>query len=806
MVSQIKKTNRMHIGAAALSGTILSGITLSGTVLAGTLLSGIALFGTALFLTGCTSDPGSVPPDTSVYLDPSRPVGERVEALLSQMTTAEKIGQMDMVSEWDRDAVFRNGYYDFGAWIAGMEPEQANELQALSEKTRLKIPYLIGMDAAHGYGTLSGRTVFPSSISMAATFNRELVRKAARAAAGEIRSAGTHWTFAPCVDIVHDARWGRTGETYGEDPFLASELVREAIAGLQNAANPQDRVAACMKHLAAGGVSVGGVNHAPADISERSLRAYILPPFQAGIEAGCMTIMPGHNDIGGIPAHASRWLLTDVVKGEFGFDGFYVSDMMDMDNLKTLHFTADTQEEALRQSVGAGMDMHMYSPDTLQFVVPMKELLRKGALTEARIDDAVRRILKIKFELGLFENRYTDPSADRYATPENRSLALEAARECIVLLKNEGNLLPLDARKYKRILVTGPNADNQSILGDWAFFQPDSNVTTILEGMQETAPEIPIVYSNSGRIKAKVSGEKTNTTDPALQARLLTEGGGISDYSIADAVAKARTCDLIVVAIGGYGIRSDWGIRTYGESADRPSVDFYGRQMDLVRALQQTGKPVVAVIVNGKPLNNEWLSETIPAIVDVWEPGMYGGKAVAEVLFGEVNPSGKLPITVPKSAGQVPMYYYQSASRYWTGYGLGSSRADDRPAYCFGHGLSYTTFEYSDLQIDTLIHKDEAVRLSFRIQNTGSRTGKETPLLFVRDCVSSVVTPVALLKGFTKVELRPGEEKRVEWTVPYTSLGLWNADMEYVTEPGRFIFYVGRSFGDIRLKREVRVE
>lgn len=739
-------------------------------------------------------------------MDINRPVEERVEALLKQMTLTEKIGQMDMVSEWDKDAIIKNGYYDFGAWIAGMEPEETNKIQALSEKTRLKIPYLIGMDAAHGYGTLSGRTIFPTSISMAATFNRDLVKKAAKTAAGEIRSAGTHWTFAPCVDIVYDARWGRTGETYGEDPYLSSELVKQAIRGLQEDADPQKRVAASMKHLAAGGASVGGVNHASADISERSLRSYILPPFKAGIEAGCMTIMPGHNDIGGIPAHASKWLLTDIVKNEFGFKGFYVSDMMDMDNLKTLHFTAENQKDALRQSVNAGMDMHMYSPDTTQFIVPLTQLVQEGIVPIKRIDDAVRRILKIKFELGLFENRYIDPNKDIYATAENRSLSLEAARECIVLLKNENNLLPIDVQKYKRILVTGPNADNQSILGDWSFFQPDSNVTTVLKGIREVAPGIEVVYSNSGRIKAKISKEKTNTTDPALQKQLLTEGGGISDYSISDAVTKAKSCDLVVVVIGGYGIRSDWGLRTYGESADRPSIDFYGRQVELVQALQKTGKPVVAVIVNGKPLNNEWISQNIPSIIDIWEPGMYGGKALAEILFGQVNPSGKLPITIPKNVGQIPMYYYQSSSRYWTGYGLGSSRSDDQPAYCFGHGLSYTTFEYSDLKLDTVFSLKEDIQLSFKVKNTGNRTGKETPLLFVHDCVSSVVTPVALLKEFTKVELEAGEEKTVHFTVPSSNLGLWNTEMKYTVEPGKFIFKIGRSFNDIRLEQDIFIQ
>ena len=748
---------------------------------------------------------GSDDIETPVYMDSSRPVDERVEALLSQMTLEEKIGQMDMVSEWDQDSVIKAGYYEFGAWIAGQEPEETNKLQALSEKTRLKIPYLIGMDAAHGYGTLQGRTIYPTSISMAATFNRDLVKLAAQKSAGEIRSAGTHWTFAPCVDIVYDARWGRTGETYGEDPYLASELVKQAVEGLQGNPDPEKKVAVSVKHLAAGGASVGGVNHASADISERSLRSYILPPFKAAIEAGCMTIMPGHNDIGGIPCHSSKWLLTDVIKNEFGFNGFFISDMMDMDNLKSLHYTAHDQREALEKSVNAGMDMHMYSPDSLQFLVPMKQLVREGKIPMERIDDAVRRILKVKFELGLFENRYVDASKDVYATSENRMVALDAARECIVLLKNEENLLPIERTKYKRILVTGPNADNQSILGDWSFFQPEDNVVTVLEGMRMIAEDTEIVYSNSGRIKSKLSHDKTNTTDPALQKKMLAEGGGISDYSIMDAVNKAKGCDLVVVVIGGYGIRSDWGLRTYGESADRPSIDFYGRQVELVKALQKTGKPVVAIIVNGKPLNNEWISENVPAIVDMWEPGMYGGQAVAEILFGKVNPSGKLPITVPKHAGQVPMYYYQAASRYWTGYGLGSSRADDKPAYCFGHGLSYTTFEYSDLKVDSLFLPGQDVVVSFKIKNVGNMVGKEVPLLFINDEVSSVVTPMNLLKGFEKIQLKPGEEKIVEMVIPYKQLGLWNTDMKYVVEPGRFIVKIGRSVGDIRLKGSFEV-
>ena len=746
--------------------------------------------------------------DTSVYLDASRPTEKRVEALLSQMTLEEKIGQMDMVAIWDRNKITKEGRLDYGAWIGDDRPETMNELQALSEKTRLKIPYLIGVDAAHGYGVLSGKTVFPTSISMAATFNRELVKQVYTAAAEEIRTNGNQWTFAPCIDITQDARWGRTGETYGEDPYLSGELVRNAVQGLQDNSDPQKRVAACMKHLLGGGASVGGCNHASAGLSERAVRTFFLPPFQAAIEAGGMTIMPGHNDVDNIPAHASKWLLTDVVKNEMGFKGFYISDMGDVENLRRIHHTAGYQKEAVRQAFDAGLDMHMYYDGDSSTLMRnhLQELVKEGRIPMSRIDDAVRRILKVKFDLGLFENRYVDAAADVKATKEHQELALNAARENIVLLKNSENLLPLAPGRYKRILVTGPNADNQAILGDWSNPQPDENITTILEGIREEAgSQAEVVYSNSGRVRGKVSNVKIETTDPVTQAKFLKEGGEISDFTIADAAEKAKQCDLAIVAVGGYGLRSDWGLRTYGESADRPSIDFYGRQEELIRAVCEAGIPVIVVIVNGKPLNNEWTTKNVPAIVDVWEPGMHGGKALAEILFGKVNPSGKLPITVPQHAGQVPMYYYQNASRYTTGYGLGSSRQDERPAFCFGHGLSYTHFEYSALKVDTLYAPGQDIKVSFKVKNTGKMAGKETPLLFVGDVVSSVVTPQAMLKGFEKISLQPGEEKVVELTVPYKELGLWNREMKYVVEPGTFDIKIGRSWQDIRLKGQFRI-
>ena len=743
------------------------------------------------------------------YLDPTRPVKERVESLMGEMSLEEKVAQLDQFASWNiqsytADSTLLNDW-GVGSWVVStLTPEEYNKLQALSEKSRLKIPFLIGTDAAHGLAQMPGRTIFPTSISQAATFNPDLVHHIAETAAREIRASGVHWTFAPCIDIVHDARWGRTGETYGECPFLTSALVRQAIRGYQDHNNPSDRVAACVKHLVGGGRSIGGVNHATAEISERMLRSVFLPPFQAAIEEGVTTIMPGHNDVNGIPAHANHRLLTDIIREELGFQGFYVTDMCDIENLITLHRTATNQKEAVRQGMQAGLDVHMYSTSADAFIHPLLELIHEGKIPESRINDAVSKVLTVKFELGLFENRYVRTDLP-YATPEAHQLALKAARESIILLKNEGDMLPLDKSKLKRVLVTGPNADNQSILGDWTFLQPEDNVTTIYEGIRDyLEPDVEVVYSYSGRLKGKASDVSVNTTDPDLQRKALQEGGELNEYAIADAVRKARSCDLAIVAVGGYGIRSEWGLRTYGESADRPSIDLFGKQEELVRRIAATGIPVVVVMVNGKPLNNAWITQHIPALVDAWEPGMYGGQAVAEILFGEVNPSGRLPITIPQSAGHVPQYYYQTTSRYYTGYGLGSSRADDKPAFPFGHGLSYTTFAYGEPCLnDSILTEGRPLEISVEITNTGDRAGAETVQCYVQDEVSSVVTPQLLLKGFQKVWLEPGERANVRITIPFEEFALWNEDMKQVVEPGRFTIMIGRSSADIIHKKQV---
>lgn len=748
----------------------------------------------------------------SAYQDATLPVEERVKSLMDEMTLEEKVAQLDQFAGWNIKSYKENSdllnNWGVGSWVVStLTAEEYNELQALSEKSRLKIPFLIGSDAAHGLAQMPGRTIFPTSISQAAMFNPELVNRIAVAASKEIRGSGVHWTFAPSIDIVHDARWGRTGETYGECPFLTSTLVRQAIRGYQNHDNPQEKVAACVKHLIGGGRSIGGVNHGTAEISERMLRSFFLPPFQAAIEEGVMTVMPGHNDLNGVPAHSNKWLLTDIMREELGFDGFYVTDMSDIENLIELHRTATDQKDAVRQGMLVGLDVHMYSSSTDAFITPLLELVKENKVPQSRIDEAVSKVLKVKFELGLFENRYVKTDIP-YGTPEAHQLALDAARESIILLKNEDNLLPLDKNKYRKILVTGPNADNQSILGDWSFTQPDDNVTTIYEGIRDyLGSDVEVVYSNSGRLKGKKSDISVNTTDPDLQKQVLQEGGELNDYAIADATEKALSCDLAIVAIGGYGIRSEWGLRTYGESADRPSIDFFGKQEELVRSLAATGIPVIVVIVNGKPLNNEWITKHISSIVDMWEPGMFGGCALAEILFGEVNPSGRLPITIPQSAGHVPQYYYQTKSRYLTGYGLGSSREDDKPAFPFGFGLSYTSFEYGPPQLnDTVLTEGLPLEVAVEITNTGSMAGAETVQCYVQDEVSSVVTPLLLLKGFQKVWLNPGETKTVKINIPFNEFGLWNEEMKYVVEPGAFTIMVGSSSADIKYKERVKYQ
>ena len=729
------------------------------------------------------------------YKDATLPVEERVEALLKQMTLEEKVGQMSQYcgvehvkAQTLRNAQKRktpanddsNAYYPginadtllrwteegkIGSYLHVLTVEEANTLQEHAMRSRLGIPLILGIDAIHGNALAPDNTNYPTNIGLACSFNTELAYRIARQTAKEMRAMNMHWTFNPNVDVARDARWGRCGETYGEDPYLVGELGLASVKGYQGNLDSQNDVLACIKHLVGGSQSVDGTNSAPTDVSERTLREIFLYPYERCLEgAEVGSLMTAHNEISGTPCHSSKWLMEDVMRGECGFKGFVVSDWMDIERIHDLHRVAENRKEAYYLSIMAGMDMHMHGLHWFDEVI---ELVREGRIPEKRIDESVRRILTAKFQLGLFEHPYADAEEGRKVRlcEEHRQTSLEAARQSIVLLKNDG-VLPLDVRKYKRVLVTGLNSNNQGILGDWSARQRPENITTILEGLQEVAPNTDFVYVDQGRSPYKMKQE-----------------------SVDEAVRKARYVDLNIVVAGELSTRY-MANRSCGENRDRANIEFYGLQNELISRLAATGKPTILVVVAGRPQNIEWAAENLPAILYAWEPGMYGGKAVAEILYGEVNPSAKMSMTLPRGSGQGPIYYNYKPSRYFHK----SLDQNPYPVYHFGYGLSYTTYEYSDLQLSkNEIAANENLEVSVIVKNTGERDGVEIAQLYIRDCYSSVTRPVKELKGFERVELKAGESKTVTFTITPKHLQFYDIDMKRVVEPGEFEVMVGAS-------------
>lgn len=729
---------------------------------------------------------------TPVYLDPQAPVNQRVTDLLGRMTLEEKIGQMCQYLGPENVRRFALGINPkpadpddnpdktglrarevrpliragkVGSILDVHTIAESNLLQRDALSTRLKIPLLLGIDAIHGNALVHGATVFPTPISLAATFDPDLVERIARATAIETRAHGSQWTFSPNLDIARDARWGRVGETFGEDPLLVGALGAAMIRGYQGTGPlGPDNVLACLKHLIADSQPANGLNDAPADISERTLREIFLPPFLDGVAAGALTTMTAHNEVGGIPCHANEWLVNGVLRGEAGFPGLVVSDWMDIERLIDMHRVAPNQKEAVFQAVTAGIDMHMHGPG---FFEPLLELVREGRITEARIDESARRILRVKFQLGLFEQALTDEArAARVTyTPEHRQLALEAARKSIVLLKNDGGLLPLDPARFPRVLVTGPLADSDSIVGDWVHAQPREHLVTIAQGLKQTAPTgCTVTYFDCGN--------KVRTA---------------TDEAIAGAVRAAAAADVVIVAVGDKTPRTDPTDRTAGENIDRSELDLPGRQLELVQKLAATGKPVVVVLCNGRPLGVPWVAENIPAIVEGGEAGHQGGQAIAEVLFGRINPSGRLPITFPRTAGHIQTTYNHKPSLYHRKYVLGETD----PLFGFGHGLSYTTFSYGALTVPATVTPGQPVPVTVEVANTGARAGEEIVLVYVQDLFSSVTTPVKALKAFTRISLAPGERRTVALEIPYDRLALFDRRMQRVVEPGEFEVTVG---------------
>ncbi|MGC4233406.1 MAG: glycoside hydrolase family 3 N-terminal domain-containing protein [Niabella sp.] len=756
----------------------------------------------------CSNGKVKEPP---VYLDKNAPVEKRIDDLMKRMTLEEKIAQMCQyvglehikkaeknLSREDMKKSDAQGFYPglhsseiprmveqgmIGSFLHVLDVNEANYLQSLAQKSRLKIPLLIGIDAIHGSALVHGATVYPTPISLASTWDVELVKKISVETAAEMRATGSHWTFAPNLDLARDARWGRVGETFGEDPHLVSAMGVAMVEGLQQGDfTGQHKVLACGKHLLGGGEPVNGLNFAPAELSERTIRELLLPPFKAAVDAGMFTIMPAHNEVNRVPCHANRWLMQDVLRDEFGFKGFYVSDWMDIERLNTLHFVAETQKDACLLTVKAGMDMHMHGPG---FLEPVLELVKEGKLSEARIDASVRKILEAKFRLGLFEKQQITARETRESLfrPAHQATALEAARKAIVLLKNnshpsggQGKLLPLKPGAYKNILITGPHANAQTILGDWALEQPDDQVVTVLEGIKAIDTKANILHYD-------FKWDINNT----------------SYRQVNEAAAMARKTDLAIVVVGENSSRySDRKQISGGENYDRDDLQLLSMQQELVEAIYKTGVPVIVVLTNGRPLATSWIAEHIPALIEAWEPGSFGGQAIAEVLYGQVNPSGKLPVSIPRNAGQIKSFYNYQPSQYFRKY----VHSNTGNLYDFGYGLSYSSFQYDSAHISSPeITRGQNVTVSVNITNNAAVDGEEVVQLYINDQYSSVARPVRELKSFKRISLRAGETKQVDFVIKPDMLSFLDINMKKVTEPGTFVIMIGGSSRDQDLRK-----
>ena len=740
-----------------------------------------------------------------LYKNPQAPIEQRVEDLLGRMTLEEKVGQMNQLvgiehfkqnsATMSTDELATNTANAFypGTTVKDMEEwtrkglvssflhvltmEEANYLQRLNMQSRLQIPLLIGIDAIHGNAKCKDNTVYPTNIGLASSFDVDMAYTIARQTALEMRAMNMHWTFNPNVEVARDGRWGRCGETFGEDPYLVSLMGAATNKGYQRNLDNTEDVLGCVKHFVAGSQSINGTNGAPADLSERTLREVFFPPFKAALQqGGDWNVMMAHNELNGIPCHINQWLMTDVLRKEWGFKGFVVSDWMDIEHCVDQHRTNINHKDAFKQSILAGMDMHMHGPEWLGAVV---ELVKEGQISESRIDESVRRILTVKFRLGLFEHPYSDAKTrDRVINnPEHKQTALEAARNSIVLLKNEGNLLPLDTKKYKRILVTGINANDQNIMGDWSELQPEDKVSTVLKGLRQIAPQTDFRFVDQG-------------WDPRH----------MSQSKVDEAVEAAKDCDLNIVCCGEYMMRFRWNDRTSGEDTDRDNLNLVGLQEQLIQRINETGKPTIVVIISGRPLSVLYAAENVPALINAWEPGQFGGQAIAEIIYGKVNPSAKLAMTMPRNVGQISTYYNHKKSAFFHPVVCGTSK----PLYPFGFGLSYTTFAYSNLSLDKKTLKsgsNETVKATITIQNTGKKDGVEICQLYINDVVASVARPVKELKDFRRVALKAGEKKTITFEIPQEKLAFYDKDKKYGVEPGMFEVQIGSSSDDGDLKK-----
>ncbi len=752
----------------------------------------------------------------SPYKDATLPVEQRVEDLLSRMTLEEKAGQLVCLMGWDSYqingkrvnvsekfikeqndlyagmywAVFRADPWTRKTLDNGLNPalaaQAANAMQRYAiEQTRLGIPLFIAEEAPHGHMAI-GATVFPTGLGMAATWSTDLMQQAGSVIGKEIRLQGGHISYGPVLDLSREPRWSRVEETLGEDPYLSGEMGAAMVKGLGggNLSLPYSTIAT-LKHFIAYGTTEGGQNGARSIVGPRELKQQFLPPFKRVIDAGALSVMTSYNSLDGVPCTANRQLLTDVLRDDWGFNrGFVVSDLFSIDGIRGTHHTAASSEDAAVQALLAGVDVDLGGNCFSRLV----EAVKAGKVSEEAVNQAVRRVLRLKFELGLFEHPYVDAKAAAREVNNNQAIATawRAALESITLLKNDG-ILPLS--KDKTVAVIGPNADNiYNMLGDYTAPQPDIKIITAYRGIQIKVGEQRCLYAKGCSIRDTM------------------------DTDIPGAVAVARQADVIIAVVGGSSARDfktsyeETGAATAvqqfvsdmecGEGFDRATLDLLGRQTELLKALKATGKPLIVVYIEGRPLNKNWAAENANALLTAYYPGEQGGNAIADVIFGDYNPAGRLPVSVPRHVGQLPVYYNRPLP---TAHDYVEMRA--KPLYPFGYGLSYTTFQYSGLTI-TKSH-DGGYDVTFEVTNTGSRQGEEVVQLYLHKRLASVVQPERTLKAFERISLNAGEVRTVTLHLNRDDLAIVDANMQWTVEPGTYDVWVGASSEDIRLKGEI---
>ncbi|WP_370468282.1 glycoside hydrolase family 3 N-terminal domain-containing protein [Parvularcula maris] len=753
------------------------------------------------------------PSQEALYKDASAPIEERVEDLLGRMTLEEKLAQITTIWSEKGNLFAQDGSFDpakarelhpggighfarpndrQGSSSPLDEPfrderetvELVNTIQRYAvEETRLGIPVLFHEEGLHGYAA-RGATSFPQAIALASTWDPELIEEVYGVVAREIRARGAHLVLSPVIDVARDPRWGRIEETYGEDPYLVSEIGVAAIRGFQGTGLPlaDGKVLATLKHMTGHGQPESGTNVGPANISERLLREVFFPPFEEAVErTNVMSIMASYNEIDGVPSHANDWLLQDVLRGEWEYQGGVVSDYWGVRDLVTLHNVEPDLKGAAVRALKSGVDYDLPDGDSFK---ELPAALEEGAITEEEIDTAVRRMLRMKFEAGLFENPYADADYAEEITDneEARALAEEAARRSVVLLKNEG-VLPLDKAAYQKIAVIGPNAAVTRLGG---YSDVPTRTISLLDGLRNEFGEGAEIVHHEG-VKLFESGDDWWTNEPVPADR------DANLAMIEEAAEAARDADLVILAIGGSEATSREAYAA-NHLGDRTDIELFGEQQELADAIFDLGKPVVTVLINGRPLGVDEVAERTDALVEAWYLGQETGTALADILVGKANPGGKLPVTIASDVGQLPLVYNRKPSAL-RGYAFGSTE----PLYPFGYGLSYTSFEIGEPKLRrSSIKADGKATVSVQVRNTGDREGAEVVQLYIRDKVSSVTRPVKELRGFQRVSLKPGQRRTVRFEIGPEDLRFWNADMERIVEPGEFEIMVGSSSEDLK--------